>query len=141
MDFLCIYFLQHLANTNVTERKCHACYRCHVFLKRSAADLLWSDIYTGFGYIVGVPNRNDNHVTETATLALDLLHVMNQMSFPYNITRSINIRIGIHSGNQFMLRSIKAINHYLFYLLYFTSIPHLVSAFHYLKYDQGRVKY
>ncbi|XP_060563891.1 guanylate cyclase alpha-like [Ruditapes philippinarum] len=47
----------------------------------------------------GIPIRNgENHVAETATLALDLLHVMNHMTFPFNINRNVNIRIGIHTG-------------------------------------------
>ncbi|WAR03548.1 GUC2D-like protein [Mya arenaria] len=46
----------------------------------------------------GIPNKDDNHVAEICTLALDLLHVMNQTSFSFNTSRSIHIRIGIHTG-------------------------------------------
>ena len=46
-----------------------------------------------------MPNRNgDKHVSETATLALDLLHMTKNLAYPTGINRPVNIRVGIHTG-------------------------------------------
>ena len=48
---------------------------------------------------VGVPKRNGrHHVTEIATMALDLLSHVKKLEIPHLPGTKLKIRIGIHSG-------------------------------------------
>jgi atrial natriuretic peptide receptor A len=49
----------------------------------------------------GLPERSDvkKHVSEIATMALDLLHASNFFKVPYSKDEKVQIRIGIHTGS------------------------------------------
>lgn len=49
----------------------------------------------------GLPERSDinKHVSEIATMALDLLHASSYFKVPHSTNEMIQIRIGIHTGS------------------------------------------
>lgn len=49
----------------------------------------------------GLPERSDirKHVSEIATMALDLLHASSYFKVPYSTNEKVQIRIGIHTGS------------------------------------------
>lgn len=49
----------------------------------------------------GLPERSDRrkHVSEIATMALDLLHASSYFKVPHSPEEMVQIRIGIHTGS------------------------------------------
>jgi class 3 adenylate cyclase len=64
--------------------------------------VLFTQVETiGDSYMVasGLPVRNGNlHVSEIATMALDLLHASSYFKIPHRPTEQLQIRSGIHTG-------------------------------------------
>ena len=51
--------------------------------------------------VLGLPTRNgDRHAPEIATLAMDLLNMIRNKKFPVVMQHSIQLRIGVNTGNQ-----------------------------------------
>ena len=50
--------------------------------------------------VSGLPNRNGKrHVMEIARMSLDLLHATNGFVIPHMREHTLQLRIGIHTGN------------------------------------------
>jgi Adenylate and Guanylate cyclase catalytic domain len=62
-----------------------------------------SNLFTSFHRQVasGLPERSDvnKHVSEIATMALDLLHASSYFKVPHSTSEKVQIRIGIHTGS------------------------------------------
>ena len=54
----------------------------------------------GDAYMVvsGLPERNDNHTTEIANMALDIRQAVDDFKIPHLPDKKLHIRIGFHSG-------------------------------------------
>ena len=57
----------------------------------------------------GVPNRIEDHASQIATMALDLLHLSGKFRIRHLPTISLMLRIGMHTG----MKRVKVVIRYL----------------------------
>lgn len=67
----------------------------------------------------GVPNRNGNrHAAEMANMSLDILHCIGTFKMRHMPELKVRIRIGLHSGEQYVLPLCAVMNYVLTVMIY-----------------------
>lgn len=83
--------------------KVETCGDCYMVNTRTLISIRNETNFKNFTHKVasGLPERSDvkKHVSEIATMALDLLHASSYFKVPHSTSEKVQIRIGIHTGS------------------------------------------